>query len=239
MLLHPISGRDASVSVYGFLIYWFLFMSTFDWSALLGPLLLTKTVKPTEQVLTDKHLIALYFGANWCPPCRGFKTALKLFNDQLIKAKTGESGYEMLLGKESDEVIEIIFISSDHDASSFKSHYEETIQDTAMSRCALPFEAVNVKRKLCSQFGVQGIPSLIILDGIDGRVVDKNASRTVLKYYTDMENRDSESMGSRYLPSMGSKNREVDFCVRCLEKWGFEGVKKGWMLKKKEVPVKK
>ena len=56
--------------------------------------------KPTEEVLAGKKVIALYFSAHWCPPCRGFTPMLGEFYDD-VKANGGE--------------MEIVFISSDKD----------------------------------------------------------------------------------------------------------------------------
>merc|ERR1719409_357230 len=60
--------------------------------------------KPTNEVLAGKDVVGLYFSAHWCPPCRGFTPQLGKFYDQIKDAKN----------------FEIIFVSSDRDASQFK-----------------------------------------------------------------------------------------------------------------------
>jgi thiol-disulfide isomerase/thioredoxin len=37
------------------------------------------TSKPASDVLEGKDLVALYFSAHWCPPCRAFTPVLKDF----------------------------------------------------------------------------------------------------------------------------------------------------------------
>ena len=32
-----------------------------------------------NEALSDKKIVALYFSAHWCPPCRGFTPVLKKF----------------------------------------------------------------------------------------------------------------------------------------------------------------
>ena len=80
-----------------------------DFSTLLGDNLETKQgQKPTNEVLAGKEVIGLYFSAHWCPP-RGFTPQLGKFYDQIKDSKN----------------FEIIFVSSDRDASQFKEYYDE------------------------------------------------------------------------------------------------------------------
>ena len=91
-----------------------------DFSTLLGSTLETKQgQKPTNEVLAGKDVVGLYFSAHWCPPCRGFTPQLGKFYDQIKDAKN----------------FEIIFVSSDRDASQFKEYYDEQA-----AWAALPFK---------------------------------------------------------------------------------------------------
>merc|ERR1712167_162995 len=122
-----------------------------DFSTLLGNTLETKQgQKPTNEVLADKDVVALYFSAHWCPPCRGFTPQLGKFYDQIKDAKN----------------FEIIFVSSDRDASQFKEYYDEQA-DWA----ALPFKDRATKNALSKKFKVRGIPTLVILDGKTGETI--------------------------------------------------------------------
>ena len=121
---------------------------------LLGPTLLTKEgEKPTAELLAGAAHVLLYFSAHWCPPCRGYTPQLSQAYAASAKA-----------GKETA----IVFISSDRDQASFDEYYGE------MTFYALPFAASGVKEALSAKYSVQGIPTLIALDGSCG-VVDASA----------------------------------------------------------------
>lgn len=92
-------------------------------------------------------VIALYFSAHWCPPCRGFTPKLKEFYEQ---AKN--------MG------LEIIFVTSDRDEASMKEYFAEH-----GSYLALKFgdDLIKVLKENC---GVRGIPTLAIVDP-DGKLL--------------------------------------------------------------------
>ncbi|WAQ95335.1 NXN-like protein [Mya arenaria] len=98
----------------------------------------------------------IYFSAHWCPPCRGFTPELAKFYNTC-----------------ADEKFMIVFISSDRDEASFKEYYNE------MPWSALKFEDRDAKAKLSEMFGVQGIPTFIILNG-NGDVVEKGGRGVVM-----------------------------------------------------------
>lgn len=71
--------------------------------------------------------------------------------------------------------VEIVFVSSDSDESSFKEYYG------SMPWVSLPFSASTFKDKLASQFGIRGIPALI---GISFSFVELCANLTYeLNFY--------------------------------------------------------
>jgi len=91
--------------------------------------------------------IGLYFSAHWCPPCRGFTPQLATWYKEGLSEK-----------------LEIVFVSSDKDQAAFDEYYKE------MPWLALPFDKREEKDKLATACGVQGIPSLTILNA-DGTVL--------------------------------------------------------------------
>lgn len=102
---------------------------------------------PDLVAATAGKPFGLYFSAHWCPPCRGFTPQLaKWYNDGL------------------KDKMEIIFVSSDRDERSFESYWEE------MPWKALPFDKRDAKDLLNKLMGVNGIPSLAILNS-DGTIV--------------------------------------------------------------------
>mmetsp|Transcript_4242 Transcript_4242/g.13272 ORF Transcript_4242/g.13272 Transcript_4242/m.13272 type:complete len:317 (-) Transcript_4242:186-1136(-) len=118
---------------------------------MLGPQLLTKTgPQPTRQALGGAAVVALYFSAHWCPPCRGFTPVLA----QAYKDYTAGD-------------VEVVFVSSDRDKGSFDEYYGE------MPWTAVPFDQRGQKDKLSKKFGVQGIPMLVVLSP-EGKLVKGN-----------------------------------------------------------------
>jgi len=101
--------------------------------------------------------IGVYFSAHWCPPCRGF-------TPELVKT------YEKLTT--AGKPFEVIFASSDRDEASFKEYFGE------MPWLALKYEDREAKEKLSKVFGVNGIPSLHILEH-DGTIINNSGRGAV------------------------------------------------------------
>ena len=68
--------------------------------------------------------------------------------------------YTKLKAQKGDE-FELVFVSSDRDLESFNEYFDE------MTFCALPFEEREAKQHLSKRFGIQGIPSLLILGHLE------------------------------------------------------------------------
>lgn len=130
----------------------------------LGPQLLTKSgLQPTEQALGGAKVVALYFSAHWCPPCRSFTPRL---------ASALASGRFPQLA--------VVFVSSDRDPASFQSYYNE------MPWLAVPYESMQ-RPMMGSAFQVRGIPSLIILDAQTGRQISADGTSDVGNSGFDIE----------------------------------------------------
>jgi len=100
--------------------------------------------------------IGLYFSAHWCPPCRGFTPKLVEFYNSGLKEK-----------------MEIVFVSSDRDENAFKEYFGE------MPWQALPYEKRKEKEELSDAFGVQGIPSFVVINP-DGTVITTEGRAKVM-----------------------------------------------------------
>ena len=59
--------------------------------------------------LDGKSTLLFYFSAHWCPPCKGFTPQLAEFYRSHADSKS----------------FEIVFVSSDHDETEFKSYFAE------------------------------------------------------------------------------------------------------------------
>lgn len=107
----------------------------------------------------DGKYVGLYFSAHWCPPCRNFTPILRGMYAQLQEVK---------------KPFEVVFISSDRSQSEFEDYYSH------MPWCAVPFDDAATRRALAGQFGISGIPTLIII-GPDGQVLNRNARMAVIQ----------------------------------------------------------
>lgn len=129
-------------------------------NGLLGSQLLVKndnssdpTLLDTSSVLANSRLIALYFSANWCSPCRSFTPMLIEFHNVLKEEVAPSHG------------LEIVFVSSDRSDAEFQQYYKK------MPFKAMPFSQRELAQRAKSLFGVRGIPSLVIIDSLSGRIV--------------------------------------------------------------------
>ena len=112
-----------------------------------------KSVKGAAA-LAKKKYIALYFSAHWCGPCRGFTPDLVKFRDNCVKKNLP---------------FEVVFVSSDKG----KDEMKEYMTGMDMKWPAIPYTSP-LREKIKSQFKVNGIPTLVILDG-KGNVVSRDA----------------------------------------------------------------
>ena len=112
--------------------------------------LLGKDCAAVDESVLDCPLVAFYFSAHWCPPCRNFTPVLaEWYKEQNASGKQ----------------IEIVFVTCDRDDAGFKSYFAE------MPWVSLPFgdsRAGTFK----SEMGCQGIPHLVIYKK-DGTLVTK------------------------------------------------------------------
>uniref|UniRef100_A0A7S2L2R3 Thioredoxin domain-containing protein n=1 Tax=Skeletonema marinoi TaxID=267567 RepID=A0A7S2L2R3_9STRA len=114
----------------------------------------TPTLLDTPNALTNSRLIALYFSASWCGPCRGFTPMLIEFHNVLKEEVASSHG------------LEIVFVSSDRSDAEFQQYYKKMPSFKAM-----PFSQRELAQRAKSLFGVRGIPSLVIIDSLSGRIV--------------------------------------------------------------------
>ena len=98
----------------------------------------------------------LYFSAHWCGPCRQFTPQLTTYYKALKKSGNANA-------------VEVVFVSLDHDESSFDGYFG------SMPWLAVPFDDDHAVREgLQGRFLVNSIPRLVILNA-QGGVVEENA----------------------------------------------------------------
>lgn len=74
--------------------------------------------------------------------------------------------YQHLLDVYPSHGLQIVFVSGDRDEPSFRNYYQ------SMPWCAIPFDQLRFyKQALNMTYGVQGIPSFVVLDAVSGQVV--------------------------------------------------------------------
>jgi len=126
-------------------------------SDLLGSELVSKKGALKTVDALEGKVVALYFSAHWCPPCRGFTPKLA----EIYKTYT-TNGLPF----------ECVFVSSDRDEAAFDAYFGE------MPWLALPFADRERKEALSKKFKVRGIPTLVILD-VDGSVITTDGRSAV------------------------------------------------------------
>jgi len=94
-----------------------------------------------------QDFVGLYFGAHWAPPCRLFTPSLAEFYSKI------NSGSELQSKK-----IEIVFCSLDGNEAAFERNYGE------MPFCAVPYSDEQRIQNLKQRYGINGIPTLVVLD---------------------------------------------------------------------------
>lgn len=95
--------------------------------------------------LPPTELLGIYFGAHWAPPCRLFTPALTDFY-----TKVNSAGAKRM---------EIIFCSNDGNEAAFERNF------ASMPFLAVPYADEQRIQSLKQRFGINGIPTLIVLDG--------------------------------------------------------------------------
>ncbi len=110
---------------------------------------------PLETLLQSK-VIALYFSASWCPPCRKFTETLKDFYEEV---------------NQKDKVFEVVLIPFDKEESAAKEYHAK------MPWLSTGFNNP-VNTPTSKKFEVTGIPKLIVFDA-EGNVLSTDGRKDV------------------------------------------------------------
>mmetsp|Transcript_36956 Transcript_36956/g.57691 ORF Transcript_36956/g.57691 Transcript_36956/m.57691 type:complete len:377 (+) Transcript_36956:20-1150(+) len=125
-------------------------------SQLLSSMLPVNLINNQNQAVSQGALagkvVAIYFSAHWCGPCRKFTPQLATFYNQMKAAR---------------RPFEVVFVSCDGDAGSMMSYFSE------MPWLAVPFDD-DKREQIQSDYQVSGIPRLMVV-GPGGAIVAENA----------------------------------------------------------------
>ncbi|PRP85484.1 thioredoxin [Planoprotostelium fungivorum] len=119
---------------------------------------MSETIKISTDDLQGK-IIAVYFSAHWCGPCRQF-TPLLIATYQKLK--------------EEGKPFEVVFISNDKDQAGFKSYFSK------MPWKAVDFADEERRDAIGDKLHLKGLPTLIVLNS-EGKVLSKNGQPDVTK----------------------------------------------------------
>nr|XP_060613621.1 nucleoredoxin [Anolis sagrei ordinatus] len=122
-----------------------------------GPLLRNSGQSQDSSLLEGSH-VGVYFSAHWCPPCRSLTRVLV-------------ESYRKI--KEAGQKFEIVFVSADRSEESFKQYFSE------MPWLAVPYADEARRSRLNRLYGIQGIPTLVVLDP-KGEVITRQGRVEVL-----------------------------------------------------------
>jgi len=115
----------------------------------------------TNEALSRKKVIGLYFSADWCGPCRQFTPELVSFYERMNNRRGQKDQFE------------IVMVSRCRDMD---SHYQYFSQ---MPWLALPLDVAAGEhgRLLGEKYGVQGIPSLVLVDDLGQTITTEGRTK--------------------------------------------------------------
>ena len=111
----------------------------FDFSAAFDTLPVPANTSGSSILESSTPLLAIYFGAQWCPPCRAFSPKLSQF------------------AKDNASQISVILCSADH------SHVQAQQFARGKSFLVIPWTST-ARSELQSYFKITSFPTLIVLD---------------------------------------------------------------------------
>jgi len=109
--------------------------------------------------------------------CRAFTPQLSALYEETRKARDLQQTVRRCLTPrrcmQAGKALQIVFVSSDRDEAAFSEYHAE------MSFLALPFVERERKTSLSKEHKVNGIPTLVLLDGATGEVISKDGRGAV------------------------------------------------------------
>ena len=113
----------------------------------------------TRQVLDKVEVLGIYFSGSWCQPCKRFTPVLVTFYERM---------------KLKNKKFEIILVSYDRTEEDFLKYYH------LMPWLSLTLENIPIYgNKMSEMYGIEGIPSLVLLEGSDLSVITLDGTSKV------------------------------------------------------------
>jgi len=126
------------------------FAAEIDWSTVFKEGLVNAEGKAVPTSSLKGKVVAVYFSAQWCPPCRGFTPSLVSF------------------ANENKEKLAVVFVSSDRG---------EAAQSKYMTEYKMPWPATPngspAGKGLAAKHGIRGIPTLLVFSK-EGALITEN-----------------------------------------------------------------
>jgi nucleoredoxin len=119
----------------------------FDWSTIFKEGLVNAEGKPVAASTLKGKVVAVYFSAEWCGPCR-------TFSPQLVK-----------FAEKNAAKMAVVFVSFDESNSAMLAYMKKA----KMPWAAVPFQAKSAET-IAKKYNVSGIPKLLVL-GKDGKLL--------------------------------------------------------------------
>ena len=102
-----------------------------------------ETVTLSAAISESVKYVGIYFGAHWAPPCRLFTETLSGFYE-----KVNKDGVKL----------QVVFCSTDGNEAAFERNYAK------MAWAAVPYNDEERAQSLRQRYGINGIPTLVIID---------------------------------------------------------------------------
>ena len=113
----------------------------------------------TREALKSANVVGIYFSGSWCQPCKRFTPLLVTFYERM---------------KQKNNNFEIVLVSYDRTEDDFLSYFEK------MPWYSLVLNNIpTFGNKLSEMYRVEGIPSLVILEGDDLSVITTEGTSKV------------------------------------------------------------
>ena len=122
----------------------------FDWSKMFKEGLVDANGKPVATSSLKGKVVAVYFSAHWCGPC-------KIFTPKLVE-----------FVKKNAAKMAVVFVSCDHSKGEMASYMKEA----GMPWAAVPYKSASGEA-IWAQNGITSIPTLLVYSK-DGKLITKN-----------------------------------------------------------------